>query len=77
MSIESNEEVRNSLSSVQNDLKNTGGDLKIVEPENIHLTLRFLGDVSESKIETVKGAIQDIDKIDPYQLQVEGLGSVS
>lgn len=74
IAVESNEEVRKSLSKVQDDLESTGADLKIVKPENIHLTLRFLGNISESRIDLIKQAILDVSGINPFQIRVEGLG---
>lgn len=75
MSIEISDEIKQQLVNVQEKLTTTGADLKLVEPQNIHLTLRFLGDVSEGRIEEVKNAIRGAGKIaEPYDLKVEGLG---
>lgn len=74
IAIESNEKVRKSLRSVQTDLERTGADLKIVSPENIHLTLRFLGNVSESRIELVEDAINTIETVGSFELRVKDLG---
>ena len=38
-----NESVLNRLSAVQKLLVETGADLRLVEPQNIHITMRFLG----------------------------------
>ena len=32
------------------DIKKSGAIIKLVEPENIHITLKFLGDISENEI---------------------------
>lgn len=34
--------------------------LKIVKPDNLHLTLKFLGDVEEEKIENIKRILKEI-----------------
>ena len=39
-------------------LVQTGADLKIVEPKNIHLTIRFLGDVSLPLVEKIYGIMK-------------------
>ena len=41
------------LELAQSRLENTGADLKLVERENIHLTMRFLGDVHENLLDEV------------------------
>ena len=43
VAVDIDEEVRNRLSEVQNNFSDLG--LKMIKPENMHITLRFLGDV--------------------------------
>lgn len=74
IAVEANEKVRNSLVKVQGELEETGADLKLVSPENIHLTLRFLGDVSESKLDPIKDAVSDAVTLSPFQASIEDLG---
>lgn len=74
IAIESNEKVRNKLTNVLNALERTEADLKIVEPENIHLTLRFLGNVEENRLKPIEEAIRKAATLDPFQIRVEGLG---
>lgn len=62
------------MADVQSDLERTGADLKIVDRENIHLTLRFLGNVSESRLELIKDVVREFATIDPFRIRVEGLG---
>jgi 2'-5' RNA ligase len=45
IAIELPPDIKKRLQSVQNELKKCGPDVKWVEPENIHLTLKFLGNV--------------------------------
>lgn len=74
IAIETNEETRKNIIDLQRDLKQTGADLKIVNPENIHLTLRFLGNVSENRLELVKDAMNKAITISPFKIGVEGTG---
>ena len=46
--------------SIQNELMRTGADLKSVEQENIHATLRFLGEVSLPLLDQVKNEMDQI-----------------
>lgn len=44
-------------------------------PENIHLTLKFLGEVQEGKIDDIKEKIEDAGKgVGPFLLSVNGIG---
>jgi 2'-5' RNA ligase len=43
------EEVRAVLAKLQDELKTTGADVAWVEPENIHITLKFLGEITEEQ----------------------------
>ena len=61
------------LTSLQRTLIQTGADLKIVEPQNIHVTLRFLGEIPASLVESVCEAMRQI-KFQPFDLELEGLG---
>lgn len=74
IAIEANEEVRNSLNEVQKELEQTGADLKLVRSENIHMTLRFLGDISEDRVGLFEDVINKASKTDPFQIRVKGLG---
>ncbi|MEM2874676.1 MAG: RNA 2',3'-cyclic phosphodiesterase [Candidatus Hadarchaeales archaeon] len=57
IAIEVSDDVRRELVRAQERLKATGADIKPVEPENIHLTLKFLGEVSEERIGDISAAI--------------------
>jgi len=61
------------VTSLQRTLIQTGADLKIVEPQNIHITLRFLGEIPASLLESVCEAMRQI-KFQPFDLELQGLG---
>ncbi len=54
------EEIEETLARVIFDLKQKRGRVKWVNPKNIHLTLKFLGETDESKVEPIKNAIQEV-----------------
>jgi len=37
----------------EKEIKKTGADVKLVESQNIHITLKFLGDVKENLIDEI------------------------
>lgn len=62
------------LGRFQSILAGTGGDLKCVERENIHLTLKFLGDVREGLVEELVGLVSSV-KFDPFPAELRGAGA--
>ncbi len=47
-----------------------GGDLKPVERENIHLTMKFLGNVTPAKLAEVKSALAQMEQTEKLLHQV-------
>ena len=69
------EEVIASLEDLQRALKQQGLKFSWVHPENIHLTLKFLGDISAEEIPAVKRVIQDVSLSQKgFSLEAKGLG---
>ena len=57
IAMELSDKMRNELHRLQEKLKEESRDIKWVKPENIHLTLKFLGEIDDERIETVKAAL--------------------
>jgi len=68
------EAVRKKLAAVQNLLVQTGADLKLVEPQNIHITIRFLGDITLAIAEKVYEEMQKV-QFTPFNVQIKSLGA--
>jgi 2'-5' RNA ligase len=68
------EKVLSQVESIMSSLLSLGGDLKPVERENIHLTLKFLGNVSAAKLEEVKSALAQVT-FPPFSLEIKGAGA--
>lgn len=76
IAIELSEEIRNSLALIQTHLKYSGADVKWVEKDNIHLTLKFLGDINDEKCELVKSALDKIAKSTrPFGISIKDIGA--
>jgi 2'-5' RNA ligase len=76
IAIELPEEVRVGLARLQDSLKARGyTPVKWVNPQGIHLTLKFLGNISSDKVVQIVGAMEEAArKIAPFRLEVSGLG---
>ena len=53
------EKIRKFLHDIQGELKKSGSDAKWVEKENIHLTLKFFGNVNLEKIKNLTHALSE------------------
>jgi 2'-5' RNA ligase len=52
------EAVRDSLGRLQEELRTSRADVKWVESENLHVTMRFLGEVTQAQGESVKQLVE-------------------
>jgi len=65
-----------SISKVQEDIRSYGFKIRWVKPENIHLTLKFLGNVKKADIEKVGEAIyESVKEYSPITLRAKGIGA--
>ena len=62
------------LSEIQNRIKNFGG-MKLVERENIHMTLKFLGEVDEEKTKKISDELGFLNERKRFEVKVRGLGA--
>ena len=58
---------------VRRGLEATRADIKFVEPENIHLTLKFLGEIEPSLMEQVSQVVKETS-FQPFDARLEGIG---
>lgn len=69
-------EIQDTLSRVQNKLQRSGAVVKWVEARNIHLTLRFLGEVPGDRTEELCEAIEKaLRGLRSFRVSLCGLGS--
>lgn len=75
IAIELPNEIKEYLNSIQERLKKTGADVKWVEPQNIHLTLKFLGEIKEKKLESISKIMEEVTKDKKeFIIQLSSLG---
>jgi 2'-5' RNA ligase len=63
--------IREKLESLKRILNRKG--VKPVEKDNIHITLKFLGEVEEGKIEPIKESLKKIE-MKAFRMHVKGIG---
>jgi 2'-5' RNA ligase len=75
IAIEFDEAVRRQLGAIQTRLKPKCPKVKWVDPRQIHLTLKFLGEIAEGQVAAVGEALNALaGGCRPFEVKVEGLG---
>ena len=77
IAIELPEEVKSGLARLKGELeRNKLTFVKWVDPEGIHLTLKFLGNIPPKLVAEISSVIKGAsEKITPFHLEVAGLGA--
>lgn len=76
IAMELSPEIQNQLSQIQKQLKSSGADVKWVKPENIHLTLKFLGETKTSLVENIEKNLQETaEHFEKFEFQLNELGA--
>lgn len=65
-------QMREEIGRLQGQIATDG--LRLVRPELVHITIRFLGDVPEGKVKTVSDALAQV-KVAPFDARVFGMGA--
>ncbi len=54
------ENVKNYVARIQSDLEKLPMTCKLVEPQNVHVSLSFLGEIKDTDVEKIKNALSEI-----------------
>jgi 2'-5' RNA ligase len=76
LAIELPRTIQKKIEGIQGDLKSSHADVRWVNPEKIHLTLKFFGNIEESRIELIVRSIEEpIQTTSPLPIKVKGVGA--
>lgn len=76
IAVELPDEIRKNIIELTNALKEVGAEVKWVEEENLHITLKFLGWVDDQKINNlIELTTKAVAEIGSFKAVVEGLGT--
>jgi 2'-5' RNA ligase len=78
IAVDVNEAVRRQLALVQKQLRERlgGAGIKWVNPDLIHLTLKFLGEVPDQDVPRVCRVVQEAaNRHSPFEIRVHGIGT--
>ena len=59
---------------VQRTLATVGADIKFVEPNNLHITLRFMGEIPPRNVELARKALSEL-RYRQFDIRLSGLGA--
>jgi 2'-5' RNA ligase len=69
-------EIRDRLTAAQDRLRRAQADVSWVRAENIHVTLKFLGETEEKRLERIRPALAEVARAGtPFSMEVSAVGS--
>jgi 2'-5' RNA ligase len=75
IAIDISEELREKIADIERKLHSNEFDVKFIEPKNLHITLKFLGDVKEEQINEICNVLEQVSKnFKKFKLFINGLG---
>jgi len=76
IAVEIDDAVRQAVAAVIRDLAQAEARVKWVAPENLHVTVKFLGDIDDEDIPRACDILTEaVAGIDPFPVHVSGIGS--
>jgi 2'-5' RNA ligase len=65
--------VKDAIAGVQRELMATGAQVKPVERDNLHMTLKFLGEVPDTSIDSIISSLREVDE-PRFTMHFKGVG---
>jgi 2'-5' RNA ligase len=76
IAVDTDAAIRKAAQGLIDQLRQSGADVRWVEPEKLHLTVKFLGDVKADEIAEVCGAVEKaVADVTPFPLELRGAGA--
>jgi 2'-5' RNA ligase len=76
IAVEADPSIRKSAAALIDRLRQSAADVKWVAPENLHLTVKFLGDVNADDVAAVCEAVErSVAEVSPFELDFGGAGA--
>ena len=76
ISFDISEEAKKELLRIEKEIQKKFPELKakFVDAENMHLTLKFIGEVSDEQLEKIKSALKKV-RFEPFKAKLNALGA--
>lgn len=76
MAVELDGELVDKVFEIQKQIGEVNALVKFVEPENLHFTFKFLGDITPEKAEQIVNMAEDkVEKYEPFDMTIKGAGA--
>jgi len=76
IAIELSEEVKKGIAQVQSEMMGSTNKVKWVEPSSMHVTLKFLGEVEDKRLNNIFDATDNVAaEFIPFQVEIKGTGA--
>ena len=76
LAIDIKPDIKKEISKTIKEFKEINPNIKYVNPENIHITLKFFGNLNDEKIEEIKTIINKVTtNYEPFKIDINGMGA--
>jgi RNA 2',3'-cyclic 3'-phosphodiesterase len=76
MAIELNSKLVDKIVEIQKTIAEANALVKFVEPENLHFTFKFLGEITPEQVETIINMAESkIESYKPFDITIKGTGA--
>jgi len=75
IAVDLDKDIVKQVKRIREEIGNLNVDVKFVELENLHFTLKFLGEVSEDEIDMIKKSVEECFKgVCSFNIEIRGVG---
>lgn len=75
LALDLDEKLKGKISEVQRQIAESNAPIKFVEPENLHFTFKFFGEISPEKAQNIRGIMEKkIKDYRPFEIFIKGVG---
>lgn len=76
IAIELSQEIKQALGQIEEELQKKIRGVKWVKPDNIHLTLKFLGNIEKETVEDIKKILDEVSSgAQPFKIRLSAAGA--
>lgn len=73
LALDISQDIKTKIMELEETVQRSGADVKLVEGENLHVTLKFLGEIGADSVEEIRKTMIGV-KVAPFQLEAKGTG---